>query len=107
MPNPQRGEVEIIINGIPHTLCLTLGALAELEQAFASDSLIDILERFQTGKVRARDLILILKAGLRGGGQQASEEDVAEMKFEGGLENTVGIVAELLNATFASQSNAQ
>ncbi len=101
MANPQRGEIEVNIAGKPYTLCLTLGALAELEHAFASESLIQVIERFQTGNVRAGDLIKILKAGLKGGGHDISEEDVAHMKFEGGLEATIAIVAQLLNATFA------
>ena len=30
MVNPHRGEIEAVLGGVPYTLCLTLGALAEL-----------------------------------------------------------------------------
>tara|TARA_A100001015_G_C14799786_1_gene636445 strand:+ start:75 stop:407 length:333 start_codon:yes stop_codon:yes gene_type:complete len=66
--NRHRGEVPAIIDGRERTLCLTLGALAELEDAFAADSLAGLVERFGTGRLSARDLTRILAAGLRGGG---------------------------------------
>ena len=33
MANAHRGEIEATLGGKPYTLCLTLGALAELEHA--------------------------------------------------------------------------
>jgi hypothetical protein len=37
--NRHRGEIEARFDGKPYRLCLTLGALAELEDAFAADDL--------------------------------------------------------------------
>jgi hypothetical protein len=47
------GEIEATLDGKPHVLCLTLGALAELESAFAVDDLGALVERFSTGRFSA------------------------------------------------------
>jgi hypothetical protein len=39
MANRHRGEIEAVLDGRPRTLCLTLGALAELEAAFGAQDL--------------------------------------------------------------------
>lgn len=39
--NPQRGEVALDIGGETRKLCLTLGALAEIEAALGCESLKD------------------------------------------------------------------
>jgi hypothetical protein len=68
MPNPHRGEIEARLDGRPYTLCLTLGALAELEHAFGHEDMLALAERFQSGRLSARDAQRIIAAGLRGAG---------------------------------------
>ncbi|MFX8813193.1 GTA-gp10 family protein, partial [Acinetobacter baumannii] len=46
MANVRRGEIEAVIDGRPRILCLTLGALAELEHAFGVYDLAGLSERF-------------------------------------------------------------
>ncbi|MEJ2228865.1 MAG: gene transfer agent family protein, partial [Alphaproteobacteria bacterium] len=100
MVNRHRGEIEAILDGTSHTLCLTLGALAELEHAFGADDMLALAERFETGRLSARDAIRIIAAGLGGGGHDCSETQIAEMRVEGGAAGYVDIVARLLAATF-------
>ena len=102
MANRHRGEVAARLNDRDWTLCLTLGALAELETAFEVDNLSDLTARFSTGRLSARDMQRILCAGLRGGGHAVSAEDVADMRAEGGVAGFARIVASLLTATFGS-----
>jgi hypothetical protein len=99
--NRRRGEVEAMIDGERRILCLTLGALAELETAFSADNLAELASRFSGGRVRSADLIRILGAGLRGAGNRFSDEDVAGMSVDGGLEAAARAVRDLLEATFA------
>jgi len=66
-PNPARGEVVRLIAGVERKLCLTLGALAELEAAFGVDSWEALAERLK--QLSARDLLAVLAALLRGGGE--------------------------------------
>ena len=69
----QRGEIEATIGGEMRTLCLTLGALAELESRLQAGDLVGLAERFSGGRVSARDLTAILGAGLRGGGNDVRD----------------------------------
>lgn len=96
----QRGEIEAVIGGETRTLCLTLGALAELEARLQAGDLVGLAERFAGGRVSARDLMAILGAGLRGGGNAVTDDDLARLSIEGGLKGAAEIAARLLKATF-------
>jgi hypothetical protein len=100
MPNRHRGEVEACFNGTRYTLCLTLGALAELEEALKMHDLQALGERFKSGVPSARDLMAILKAGLRGGGHTLSDAQLNSLQHEEGLSGVMHTVLELLQVTF-------
>lgn len=104
--NRRRGEIAAIIDGQERILCLTLGALAELESAFAVDDLGALAQRFASGRLSARDLIRVVGAGLRGGGATVRDEEVAAMKAEGGVAGFAAIAAELLAVTFGAEEPA-
>lgn len=106
MANQHRGEIEVVFDGRPYTLCLTLGALAELEQAFEAGDLVELTERFQEGRFKARDLTRILGAGLRGGGHCLTDDDVSDLRPEGGLAGLAKTVGELLAVTFGAPDMA-
>ncbi|HEX4298398.1 MAG TPA: gene transfer agent family protein [Devosia sp.] len=103
MANIHRGEIAATIGGEARTLCLTLGALAELEARLGGGDLVGLGERFAAGRVSARDLIAILGAGLRGAGHALSDDDLARMAIEGGLTGAAEIAARLLRATFGGE----
>lgn len=98
--NRRRGEVEAVFDGRPHRLVLTLGALAELEDAFGVADLVALAERFEHGRLSARDAARILAAGLRGGGTEIDEAGAARLTHDDGAAGFVRVVAELLAATF-------
>ena len=100
MVNRHRGEIEALLDGTPHRLCLTLGALAELEAAFGNEDMLALATRFEKGRLSAKDAIRIIAAGLKGGGNDIGEDAVARMQADGGVAGFVTIVADLLNATF-------
>ena len=102
MVNRHRGEIEAEIGGARRTLVLTLGALAELENAFGAEDLVALASRFENGRLKARDLTIIVAAGLRGAGEAVTDEDVAAMTIEGGVAGFSRIAAELLAATFGT-----
>jgi hypothetical protein len=100
MPNPHRGEIEACLDGKSFRLCLTLGALAELEHTFGQEDMLSLAERFQSGRLSARDAQRVIGAGLRGAGHEILDEAVGRMQAEGGVAGFVDIVARLLGATF-------
>jgi len=104
MPNKYRGEIAAEIGGHRRTLVLTLGALAELESAFEACDLVALAERFGSGRLSARDLVRIIAAGLRGAGENVSDDEVAAMTVDGGASGYVRIAAELIAATFEDTS---
>ena len=100
MANRYRGEISAEFDGDKHTLCLTLGALADLEEAFGEQDLLSLAERFSSGRITSNDALRILGAGLRGAGHTISDEEVGRLKVEGGAAGYISIVARLLTATF-------
>ena len=102
MVNGYRGEIEAVLDGKSYRLCLTLGALAELEHAFGEDDMLAVAERFEQGRIAAKDAIRIIGAGLRGAGYDFDDGCVATMRSETGAAGFVDIVARLLAATFAT-----
>lgn len=100
MVNRQRGEIEAKFDGQRYCLCLTLGALAELESAFGEEDMLAIAERFEQGRIRAAEVIRIIGAGLRGGGHDIDDDTVANMRSESGAAGFVEVVARLFAATF-------
>ena len=101
MPNSQRGEIDAVLDGQTRTLCLTLGALAELETALQAPDLLALAERFETGHLSAADAIAVIGAGLRGAGGTETDADVAALRFDGAATQSTHLVAALLEAAFA------
>ena len=104
MANAHRGEIDAVIGGERRVLCLTLGALAELESRLAAGDLVGLAERFEKGRVSASDLIALIGAGLRGGGTPVSDDELARLSIEGGLTGAARIAAELLRVTFGADA---
>jgi Phage tail tube protein, GTA-gp10 len=78
--NAARGETGLVIGGVARRLCLTLGALAEIEAAFGCARMSELEARMRA--LSAADLLVVLAALLRGGGEgelatHLSEQDVA------------------------------
>jgi Phage tail tube protein, GTA-gp10 len=100
MANPYRGETELIVDGEPRTMRLTLGALAELEARLDSDSLMEMISRFENGSFRVKDLISLITAGLNGGGWRISEPELLQARIDGGPLAAAQAAARLLKLTF-------
>lgn len=100
MVNPMRGEVEVTLDGVSHVARLTLGALAELEAALGSESLLGVVERFEGARFTSRDVLAVLLAGLRGGGWQGGAQDLMAVEFGGGPMGAARAAAELLARAF-------
>ena len=75
--NAARGEVALDVDGQARTLCLTLGALAEIEAAFGCSQLRELDLRMRA--LSARDLITVLGALLRGGGEAELAAKIGEV----------------------------
>jgi hypothetical protein len=104
--NGRRGEIEAVIDGERRILCMTLGALAELETAFGVETIADLARRFEGGRVGTRDLMAIIAAGLRGGGNILDDADLADVRVEGGIAGAIALAAQLLGSAFTAEETA-
>lgn len=100
------GEVEVLLDGVPHVAKLTLGALAELEAELEENDLLGLVARFEAGKVSSRDVLALLVAGLRGGGWQGRAADLRAVEISGGPVAAARIAAELLARAFSVPGGA-
>lgn len=106
MANRYRGETSAVFDGRRYTMCLTLGALAELERTFEVADMTALVERFSRDTLSAEDAIMIIGAGLRGGGNAIEDHEVARMTTDGGAPGFARVVTELLAATFGVEEAA-
>lgn len=102
MANPLTGEVALILGGERHVCKLTLGAIAELEDELGDESLVALIERFESGTYKASDVLAIVVAGLRGGGWQGTKRDLVRIDIEGGIQEAARVAARLLVLAFAT-----
>jgi hypothetical protein len=101
MANPWAGEVAILLDGQRHVAKLTLGALAELEEALEAESLLDLVQRFEERRFNTRDVLALIVAGLRGGGWQGTAVDLLRVEIGGGPVGAARAAAELLARAFS------
>lgn len=71
MGNGVRGEATAVLAGAERRLCLTLGALAEIETGLGVAGVAGLAERMRA--LSARDLMVVLAALLRGGGEALAD----------------------------------
>lgn len=100
MFNPHYGEVDVTLNGEVFKMRLSLGALAELENELEEPSLLALIERFEKGSFRTRDITKLLFAGLRGAGWKGTEDDLLSGVLEGGPIVAARLAGQLLKVTF-------
>lgn len=79
---------------------LTLGALAELEATLETGTLVELAERFESGRFSTRDVLALIVAGLRGGGWRGSASDLLSAEIEGGPVGAARAAGMLLARAF-------
>jgi hypothetical protein len=78
--NGIRGEAAATLAGAERRLCLTLGALAEIETALGLESVGALAERMRA--LSGRDLMAVLAALLRGGGERELAQDIGRAAID-------------------------
>jgi hypothetical protein len=106
MANPFRGEVGLTVNGEPHNLRLSLGALVELEADLGETSVLGLVERIEAGELSSRDILAIVRAGLFGAGVRMALKDVADAEIDGGAIAIADAAARLIARAFGVPGDA-
>lgn len=95
--NGVRGEVALLVDGTPRRLCLTLGALAEIEAALGCTRISELEVRLRA--LSAADLMRVVAALLRGGGESEAAGRIAAAQVAAG--DAARAVAEAFRAGLA------
>lgn len=90
----------LVIDGQRHVMRLSLGALAELEATLEEQSLVALVERFESNRFSSRDVLALLGAGLAGGMCDLTPGDLEHAQIEGGPMAAARAAAELLARAF-------
>lgn len=106
MSNPHRGEVSLDLGGRRHVLRLTLQALAEIEAAFAVQGLDALGARLGGGKLGATDLMRLLGALVRGGGEKVADRDLADLVEARDLPAIIAGIAAVFEASFGGEGTS-
>jgi len=106
MSNPHRGEVSLDLGGRRYVLRLTLQALAEIEAAFAVRGLDALGARLGDGKLGAVDLLRLLGALVRGGGERMADSDLAGLIEARDLPVVIAGIAAVFEASFGGEGDA-
>ncbi|WP_439142600.1 gene transfer agent family protein [Planktotalea sp.] len=100
MDNPWSGRVSLVVDGVERPMALTLGALAELEVTLGDDTLVALVERFETGAFSSGDVLSLIVAGLRGGGWSVARGELLSADIKGGPMGAAKVAAQLLARAF-------
>ncbi|WP_233348613.1 GTA-gp10 family protein [Henriciella algicola] len=68
------------VAGQKRVLCLTLGALAEIESAFGCASLADLQARMR--RLSAAELLQLVSILIKGGGEQIEPDGLARLNIQ-------------------------
>ena len=101
MENPFAGEVALVVNGERYVMRLPLGALAGLEERLGAESLVALVDRFESGGQKAGDVMALIVAGMRGGGWSGDERELADAEIGGGIIAASRAAALLLMRAFS------
>ena len=95
-PNSKRGEVAFEIDGKTHKLCLTLGALAALETAFATENIQQLGAKLSV--VSAQDILVVLAILLDAGGNHFSVDELSKARID--AKSAALAIAQTFEAAF-------
>lgn len=100
MSNLHRGEVSLPLGGERLVLRLTLQALAEIEAAFGVTDLQALGEKLGQGRIGARDLMILIGAAARGGGNSLDDASLGARISAAELPEVVAALGQLFALTF-------
>ena len=106
MPNPLKGEVRVELAGEEYKARLSLDAIMKLEQTLGM-GIVKLMMNLSEANVRITDLVAVLVAALRGGGNDVKDAEVKNIVSDAGLMEATKVVSELLAAVLTADSEEE
>jgi hypothetical protein len=114
--NPERGEVEVTLDGKTYVMRPSWEALVAIERAIAPRTIIQLVAQYETRALSAEEIALIVTEGIRAYGkaekdkllQMYSVEKVGELLYESGVNSALpACLRFLMNVSGGSKKKAE
>ena len=101
MPNPKRGELEIVLGEKKYKGKVTLDAVMRIEQSCGM-GIVKIAQALSEGNLTTSQMVAILTPVIRGGGNDINEKEVGQSLWGAGLVGGMKSIGEILAAVLSS-----
>jgi hypothetical protein len=103
MTNPLKGQIEVTLGSNTYKARLTVDAIITIETAVGC-GIIKLAQKMADADIRLTDLIVVLLAALRGGGNDLQEKDISRIIQDVGIIEATRCVAELITKSLQADS---
>lgn len=103
MTNPLKGQIEVTLGSNTYKARLTVDAIITIETAVGC-GIIKLAQKMAEADIRITDLIAVLHAALRGGGNDLQEKDISKIIQDVGIVEATRCVAELVTQSLTADS---
>ena len=103
MTNPLKGQIEVTLGSNTYKARLTVDAIITIETAVGC-GIIKLAQKMADADIKITDLIAVLHAALRGGGNDLQEKDISKIIQDVGIVEATRCVAELITQSLTADS---
>tara|TARA_R100001510_G_scaffold55177_1_gene58751 strand:+ start:399 stop:746 length:348 start_codon:yes stop_codon:yes gene_type:complete len=103
MTNPLKGQIEVTLGSKTYKARLTVDAIINIETAVGC-GIIKLAQKMAEADIKITDLIAVLHAALRGGGNDLNEKDISKIIQDVGIVEATRCVAELVTQSLTANS---
>ncbi len=107
LPNKQRNELTITLDGKDYLVRPTFNFICQVEDYFNAPLTTVVLEKLESGKITARELVVIIQAGIEAAGGKVTEEELQEAIMNTGTVDAIKQIVPLLLTAFSGPAVAK
>tara|TARA_Y100000592_G_scaffold99007_1_gene173696 strand:- start:186 stop:530 length:345 start_codon:yes stop_codon:yes gene_type:complete len=100
MTNPLKGEVDITLGDTTYKTRLNIDSLVKVETELGC-GIIQLAQKISAADIRIKELAIILRYALRGGGNDVDNKQVFKLIEDNGIVAISAVVAGLITKTLS------
>lgn len=101
MPNPKRGELEIVLGQKKYNGKVTLDVVMRIERQMGR-GIVKIAQSLSEGDLTTEQIIGVITPVVRGGGNDIKEADIKKDIWEAGLAESLRVCSEIIAQTLGA-----
>lgn len=101
MPNPKRGELEIVLGENKYKAKVTLDVVMRIEQS-CGKGIVKIAQALSEGDLTTSQMVSILTPVIRAGGNNIDEKEVGQSLWGAGLADGMKSISEIISTILTS-----